>query len=172
MTAFKNFGLSLLTLIACSACGGSDDGAGPAGDGGATPSGTYRNWVNWAAVPAAFHPRIDNTALDLKGINKIKIYLSNFEKDISVIYSPEVQEIALLRLYKVHSWSENDWGRIQSFAEMGTLDAYHLENYSCKIHVINENITSLEGGCFVRAEVIVPENSTVEIYNLGTKISK
>jgi hypothetical protein len=148
----------LLGLIACSNSSGSN-GLG------------VRHIVDWQSIPPKFHPQITEIPSDAAGVTKINLDLSGFESDVQVVYSSNLKgnEVAL-RMYTV--WAKNALLPSPSAVRRAnTLRFVASGDYNCSIQVQNGQITQLEGGCIVRAEIVLPAGAQVEVYNVDKLIS-
>lgn len=123
------------------------------------------NWVNWDSVPSEFNPRIEEKYLDLGAAQRVKLNLFNFDDDVRVIYSSE-QPVGrvTLKIFKVYKNSAS-WGSISTSQKSNAIEVNNYGSYACSIQVKNGAITALDGGCYVRVEVVMPVNAQVEVYN-------
>lgn len=130
------------------------------------------NRVNWEAVPAEFHPEIDEHTFSTNSADKINLDYFGFDRDVVVDYSGDLQpNQGKLMIYKV--WKKSaSWGQNNVRWDDGSVRLYQTGQYACSIRVVNGQITELEGGCYVRLVVTLPVGSTIEVYNLGKLISK
>ncbi len=158
--------LLALTLM-LSACGGSSGSDKKHSSNGPT------NRVNWAGIPAHFNPTMELYELNsLTDIQRIHLNIFSFEDDVEVIYSPELSsDGAQLRIYKVSKGSAF-WGQIEPRHERTSLMLKTYGRYQCSIRIVNGQITELEGGCYIRLQVVLPLGSEIEVYNLDRLITK
>lgn len=148
-----------------SACGGSS----PSGDGLANPQGKNPGGhrVNWAAVPAEFNPSIEDLSFDTRGVNKINVGIaaSGFDEDVEVVYDKSLSASdSYLRVYKV--WKKSaTWPNLTAKNRGDKMELAGYGTSSCAIRTTNGAIVELEGGCYVRVELYLPESSQIEVYS-------
>lgn len=159
-----------LFLIGCGDSGSNSPK--DAGDQGNPNKPTPRYRVNWVQVPAKFNPEIKETSFELSGVQRIFVDAFGFDDDIEVVYSNEVPAgTGLLRLYTV--WHEVvRWGYIETSLKDSTLQLKNYGEYACSIKIVNNQITELSGGCYVRLQILLPPPSEIEVYNVGQLITK
>lgn len=154
----------IFTLAACndsSSSNGSDDGRGKAG-----------HYVNWEAVTSDFNPGIIEIPFQTTGIEKIDLDAFGFDNDVRVIYSKDLHpNEGFVKIYKV--WKKQaTFGSMSPIQEGKNLKLYNYGQYICSIRVENGRITELEGGCYVRVQLILPVGSEIEVYNVKQLITK
>lgn len=167
---FKLGSALFLTVAMLAGCGGGSGGSDGNSDQPNKP--VPANRLDWSAVPSEYNPHIDETEFTTDGFEKVKINLFGHNDDAEVVYSKDVPaDTGYLRLYKVAkgSWS---WPRLEAVSSGATLNLKNTGSYQCSIQIANRHITSLEGGCFVRLQVLLPVGSEIEVYNDGELITK
>ena len=167
MKSFNILVLGLFVLI-FSACSDSD---GPGGDGKDGKRQKPR-YVNWDSVGQEFNPRVEEVQFETDGVERIYISAFSFDKDVEIVYSSGVQaNEGHLKVFKV--WKKfASWGNFRSVFNGKKLELSNYGQYSCSISVENGQITSLEGGCYVRIQIFLPIGAEIEVYNIGQLISK
>lgn len=130
------------------------------------------SYVNWETIPAKYHPEINETKFKIDGIERIEVDIFGFNKDVEVVYSSELDSNeGLLKLYSV--WDNSAvWGNLNTKASGNELALVHYGSYNCSIEVKNGAIAQLDGLCYVRLQVVLPPGAEIEVYNVGTLISK
>lgn len=168
------WGFSRLSLIIGVAsllvgCGGSSGGNG---ENNPANKAQPKNRVNWSAVPSEYNPSVEDTEFRTDGFEKIHMDAFGFNDDVEVVYSKDIPAgLGYLRIFKV--WKKQaSWGDLRPQPNGKTLDLKSDGNYQCSIQVRNGQITQLEGGCYVRLQVLLPVGSEVEVYNVGQLITK
>lgn len=147
-----------ITLTSCSINNSSSNG-----NGGGTSAAKPR-YVNWETVPSEFNPKIEETRFSIAAAEKVILTTSVIDRDFEVVYSSEVSgNEGILRLFKVY-YKSATWGFFEPRAVGKSLEVNHLGMYQCSISVKNGQIEALEGGCYVRAQVVLPIGSQVEVY--------
>jgi hypothetical protein len=156
-----SFGIILSTLII--GCGSSPDDTG-------TVTG-FKNRVKWASIPSEFNPQVSDLTFNTSGIETVRMNIFGFAADVEVVYSQNVPAgQAYLRTYKV-SKNAATWAPINSTVNGKSLSLTALGNYACKINVENGQIKELDGGCYIRMQVLLPADSDLAVYNLNQLIS-
>jgi hypothetical protein len=172
MQTYGLFGVLLVTsalvLSGCTISTGSGDGDG--GGGREKPAPAQR--LNWAAVPADFHPETKDISFQTEGFAKINIATFDSSRDVEIVYSPTVTAgSSFLRVFSV--WSKSaSFGTLGSSPSGATLTIQSTGTYQCLIQIRNRQITRLEGGCYVRQQLFLPVGSEIEVYNGGRLLSK
>lgn len=157
-----SFALIMASFVA--GCSGNSEENG----GGFTP----KNRVKWASIPAEFNPRIEDISLNTQGLDTIKLNIFGFAADVEVAYSADIPAgEGYLRLFTV-SKNGGSFGRVDHRLSGSTLNLASYGSYSCSIKMKNGDITSLDGGCYVRMQVFLPKGAEIEVYNVGNLISK
>ncbi len=160
---FLLLGLSILLA----SCGGSKSGSdgGDSGGGGEKPRRAA--YVNWEAVDSKFNPKVDEIGFQTDGVAKINVDAFSFDRDFEVIYAKDLRpDMGYLRVFKV--WAKSvEWYDVKTSRSGQNLDLKNYGMYKCSIRVQNGEITALEGGCYVRLQVVLPVGSEIEVYNLG-----
>lgn len=128
--------------------------------------------LNWAAVPSKFNPSTEDIQFKTAGIEKIHLNISNFDRDVEVIYAADLPaNSGVLRLYKV--WAKQYmWPNLSPQSDGKTLALKSYGSYSCSIDAKNGSITALEGGCYVRMQIFLPLGSEIEVYNVDQLITR
>lgn len=128
--------------------------------------------VDWSVIPAEFNPSIDDIAFETDGFNMIDVNAFGFKDDFEVIYSPEVAPgYGYLRAFKV--WKKQaSWGDLRPRSKGTSIELKSYGSYRCAIEIKNGRITKLEGGCYIKLQVILPVGSQMEVYNVGNLITK
>ncbi len=159
-----NLVVLLLSLFVFTACSDSDDNSGNAA--------AQANWVNWDTVPAHFNPQIDQRNIVLGAAQRMRLNLFSFDDDVRVIYSSEqLVGRATLKIYKVYDQSAS-WGSLSTDQKNNAIEINNYGSYACSITVKNGAITMLEGGCYVRVEVVLAVGAEVEVYNQDTLLTQ
>lgn len=129
-----------------------------------------QNLVVWDSVPRQFNPSVDEYSFSIKDIDRVSLNIFNFSRDVRALRSTTLSADQVhLRLYKV--WQNfASWGPIRSSLLRRQLAIGGEGSYQCSIKIENRQITELNGGCYVRAELMVPAASQVEIFNIGRKV--
>lgn len=155
-------------LILALGCGGSST-SNTEGDGGRV---TPTNRVEWDRIPEEFNPKIDENRMEIEGFEKIALNIFGFESDVEVIYSKDIPAgKAHLKIYKV--WKKQaSWGSVVVRPNGRTLEVNGSGNHQCSIRVSNGQISELEGGCFIRIQLLLPVEARVEVYNLGKILTR
>jgi hypothetical protein len=163
----KSFLIALFSL-ALLGCGGGSGGS----DDNQNKKPQKPSYVNWDSVPSDFHPSIDEISFNFGAAEKINVDAFGFDRDVELIYSSELAtDEGLLRIFKV--WHKQaSWGNLQTQNKGKVLELNTYGTYQCSIRVQNGQIVALEGGCYVKVQVIMPKSSEIEVYNVGALISK
>jgi len=163
------FGFALVAIL-ISGC--SKDSNNSQGAGGNSPDNPTRNRVNWEGVSSDFNPRVDDYNIQTQAAEKINLDLFGFSDDVEVLYSKDIpMGLAALKVYKV--WKKQaSWGNLDQSQKGNQLDIRYYGSYQCSIRIRNGQISELEGGCIVRAQLTLNPNAEIEVYNIGKLISK
>lgn len=161
--------LTLILSLIFFGCSGS--GTNKSNDNGGNPNNKPEQNLNWDSIPAEFNPSIDEVDFAIDGLEKINIDAFGF-KDVEVIYSTDLAaNEGILRIFKV--WKKQaSWGDLRANKNGKNLDLKNYGTYQCSIKIENRQITSLEGGCYVRVQILMPQGSEVEIYNIGKLVTQ
>jgi hypothetical protein len=128
--------------------------------------------VIWERVPPEFNPRVEDVQFQTTQIEKLNINVFNFDRDFEIVYSRNLEPgQGFLRLFRVWSQSSS-WGDLTPRKNGKILELRASGSYNCSINVRNGQITSLKGGCYVRAQVHLPVDAKIEVYNVGQLKSK
>ncbi|WP_413295246.1 DUF4476 domain-containing protein [Bdellovibrio sp. HCB185ZH] len=156
--------IALVLASVVVSCGGTSDEHG----GGFTP----KNRLKWSSIPAEFNPRIDDVPLNTQGLETIKMNIFGFAADVEVAYSADIPAgDGYLRLFTV-SKNGGSFGSIDQRNTGTILSLNSYGSYACSIKIKNGDITSLDGGCYVRMQVFLPKGAEIEVYNVGQLISR
>jgi hypothetical protein len=164
--------LLLISSILIGCGGGSDGTEGNNGDGKGNNKPQKASYVNWEAVPSDFNPSIDTIPFNNDGVEKINLDNFGFDKDVEVIYTNDVRiNEGTLKIFKV--WKKQvSWGYLEPKLTGKNLDLKSYGSYQCSIRVQNNQIVELEGGCYVKVQIMLPINSEIEVYNIGQLITR
>ena len=128
--------------------------------------------LNWAAIPQEFNPRTEDTGFRTDGFERIKLDIFGFDKDVEVVYAANIPaNSAVLRMFTVYKKSAS-WGGLDVTSSGKDLKVQKYGYYECSIRTVNGQITELEGGCYVRLQLFLPSGSEIEVYNVGSLISR
>lgn len=128
--------------------------------------------LQWESIPSEFNPRVQDEKFSTADIQRIKMDIFDFKRDVEVVYSPDIpKDSGVLRLFSVFKDSAS-FGGLDVKAEEKNLHLKRYGTYQCAIKVVNGQITELKGGCYVRLQVFLPPGAEIEVYNVGTLISK
>jgi hypothetical protein len=143
------------------------------------PSGpNSKNKVNWDTVPSDYHPEVQENEFRTGGFKAIHVDAFSFKDDVEVLYGDKVPNGSVfVRAFTV--WKETElwqptsnWRTLRARPNGSSLDLKSEGSYSCYTEVVNGDIQTLAGGCFVRLEIWLPQGAEIEVYNLGQLISK
>ena len=128
--------------------------------------------VIWERVPQEFNPRVEDVQFQTNQIEKLNINVFNFDRDFEIVYTRTLAPgQGFLRLFRV--WSESaNWGDLTPRKNGKILELRAIGTYNCNINVKNGQIVSLKGGCYVRAQIHLPVDAKIEVYNDGQLKSK
>lgn len=160
--SWKSLTLVGLTAI-LGACGSKSNSKSGGGDGGP-------HYVNWSKVAAEFNPTTVDAEFPILDVEMLKVNIFGFDRDVRVIYSPEVKDRGILRLYRVFKGSAS-FGYVNTRTAGRTTSLEGYGSYSCSISVRNQVVTAVDGGCYVRLEIILPLGAQIEVYNVDRRIS-
>ncbi|QLY25991.1 DUF4476 domain-containing protein [Bdellovibrio sp. KM01] len=156
--------IALILASVVVSCGGATDEHG----NGFAP----KNRLKWTSIPSEFNPRVEDVSLNTQNLEAIKMNIFGFIADVEVAYSADIPEgEGYLRLFTV-SKNGGSFGRIDHRNSGNTLNLNSYGSYACNIRIKDGAITSLDGGCYVRMQVYLPKGAEIEVYNVGTLISK
>lgn len=162
--------LILIVLLSLgTGCGSSssDDSKKPGANGGQST-----NPVAWESVPAQFNPNIEESIFKIDRIEKIEMDLFEFSDDVRVSYSNQLAaDEGQLKIYKVHKNSAS-FGNLSISRADKKVSLKRYGEFNCSIQIKNGQIQQLDGGCFVRVEVLLPSNAEVEVYNVKNLLTK
>lgn len=128
--------------------------------------------VIWEQVPPEFSPHIEENTFRTDGVERIKTNVFGYSDDVELIYSPNIAWNQVgIRMYRVFRESAT-WGGYYQNVTDRTLNISKSGTYSCGIQIQNGRITQLNGGCYVRMQIILPMGSEIEVENAGVLISK
>jgi len=128
--------------------------------------------VNWEKVPQEFNPRVEDVQFRTNQIEKLNVNIFGFDQDFEIVYSRTLASgQGFLRLFRVWSGSAS-WGDLTPRKNGETLELRANGTYNCSINVRNGQITALKGGCYVRAQIHLPVDARIEVYNVGQLKSK
>ncbi len=154
-----------ITSLIFTGCSSDDNGGGSGGK-------ANNNRVNWKNVPSSYNPDIETETFDIAGMKKVNINLFGFDGDVELVYSNEIPADQMdLRIYTVFKDSAS-WGAIRENYNGDSMNIFSTGTYSCSIKIENSNITALEGGCYVRLEIIMPAGVKVEVSNVERLLTK
>lgn len=149
------------TAVGCSSSSDTDNVTVPA----------LKNRVKWTSIPAEYNPQISELTLNTVNVETIRMNIMGFAADVEAVYSDKVTAgQAILRTYKV-SKNAATWAAINSSLNNKVLNVGSYGDYACKIRTENGKITELDGGCYVRLQIVLPLNAEIEVYNLNQLIS-
>lgn len=128
--------------------------------------------VVWDRVPQEFNPRVEDVQFQINQIEKLNVDIFGFDRDFEIVYSRSLTPgQGFLRLFRV--WSESaTWGDLTPRKNGKILELRANGTYNCNINIRNGQITSLKGGCYVRAQIYLPVDAKIEVYNVGQLKSK
>ncbi len=128
--------------------------------------------VDWEKIPSQYSKNIDEKVLNLQSIDRVYVDAFGFQDDVEVVYSNEVaQGSAKLRIFSVISGFAS-FGRIDQTIKGTNLLVKNYGQYECSIQIKNGQITNLDGGCYIRLEIVMPAGAQIEVYNVERLISK
>lgn len=127
--------------------------------------------VNWGMVPKEYNPQVAEYQYNIVNVNSIDIDLMGFNRDVEVKYSQKVPFGSVqMKLYRV--WHKQpSWGTVVPSTSNNNLVVRTQGNYSCEIKVVASEIKELEGGCYVRLEVLLPLWAQVSVINAGRSVT-
>lgn len=158
-------GLVLVAWV-LSGCGDASDSQS------STNTQTNPRRVHWESVPSEFNPEVKDTTFETNGINTIKLNIFGFKDDVEVVYTSDLAEnTGMMRLFSVYKDSAS-WGGLTVKASGSTLDISKYGTYQCSIKVSNGQVTAVKGGCYVRLQVFLRPGTEIEVYNVGSLISR
>jgi Domain of unknown function (DUF4476) len=164
MQAKWSVALMVITALALSACSSGSDDKKNGGNG-------KPNALNWESVPSEYNPKVSTTEGPTTA-KRIKLNVFGSE-NVELVYTNEIAPGHLaIRSYYV--WAKKAVGSYLDFGSPYEFD-YNISmsgSYQCSIQVRNGSITALEGGCYVKWEVLLPPGSEIEVYNSGKLISQ
>ncbi len=160
---------SLCALLVLSACGSKSE---TSSEGGNVTTNNNPKRLNWESIPEEFKPETKDVNFSIAGIEKVNVDAFGFKDDVEVVYVDSLaKDSGILRVFSVYKTSAS-WGDLSARTNGKNLDLKNYGTYQCSINISNGQITKLEGGCYVRLQIILPTGSEVEVYNVGSLISK
>lgn len=125
------------------------------------------NRVNWSTVPPEFNPDLHHLSVPTKSIQRLDLDIYKFADDVEVVTSADVPaDWALLRLFWVSSNPEMR-PKLKVERDGPRTKISGVDQLACLIRIREGQIESLEGGCYVRLQIVFPPKARVEVYNLG-----
>lgn len=112
--------------------------------------------------------------MSISNTQVIRMNFFGFTEDVDLIYSSSLPAgKASLDLYTVRSQDAQTTLSGYSLSGGGSeISLFNSSNsYSCSISVENQMIQSLKGSCYVRIVLTLPQDSNIEVYNVGELIS-
>ena len=169
--------LSLTATFFIVSCAKSSGGGGDQDNSSSTnPTQTPKtHWINWDKIPSEYSPQITESSFNIDGFKKVNINIHGFDKDVNIIYSDSALSGELKILQYTVFKKIGVFGSLTEAPDGQALRLYtttYSQPYSCSLATRNREIVSLEGGCVVRLDLILPKNLKLEVYNLGKLISK
>jgi len=158
-----------VTALLCG-CGG---GSNSLNSGDDTPNKPVsKNRVNWSGVPSQFNPSFEDSTFSTINAEKVTLGLFGSTDDVEVVYTNDVPaNSGVLRIFKVWK-NQASWGNLHQTQSGTNLELSQSGTYQCSISIKNGEITELDGGCYVRVQVLLPKGSQLEVYNVGQLITK
>lgn len=130
------------------------------------------NKVSWNAIPEKYNPIVTSEEFATFEIDTINLSLFGGNRDANVLYSKLLRPgEGVLRLYIVSS-DNSPSTSLNKQVINNSLKFHHTGMYQCNITVVNSEITKLDGKCYVRIEVILPESAKIEVYNSDQRLTK
>ncbi len=159
----RTLAVGLLASIIFLGCGKNSES-----EKGKEPS----NRVQWSTIPSEYHPEIRDIEFPIAGVERVDINLFGFNRDVEVVYSPDVpHHTGVLRTYTV--WYESaSFGSLTTNKSGTEVEISAYGEYRCSIRTENGRITNLKGGCYVRLQIYLPVGAKVEVYNVGNLLTK
>ena len=163
-------------VTSLTACGSGSSGKNDAGKNDnntdARKVSTPGQRVQWDSIPREYNPSVEDHSFSLTASDRLKVNMFGFKDDVEIVYSSSLsQDAGYLRLYKV--WKESvTWGEIKQKKDGQIAKVENNGNYQCSISIENGNIKALKGGCYIRLQIFMPQNSKVEVYNSGELLSE
>ncbi|MFN8790941.1 MAG: DUF4476 domain-containing protein [Bdellovibrionales bacterium] len=125
------------------------------------------NRVNWSTVPSKFNPDLHHLTIRTKSVDRIDLDIFKFIDDVEVLTSADVPtDSALLRLFWV-SLIPDMRPELKVEVKGRRLSVSGVGQPTCLIRIREGQIEALEGGCYVRLQILFPPKARVEAYNLG-----
>lgn len=165
--------LILISLaILTAACGNSSNNVSGEEKRDIQGQDSNRIRVNWENIPAEFNPRISDYKFNLGLFKRIKVNVFSFADDIEVVYTRQTpRDLGMLRLYTVFK-NKASFGNInfRNGNDVFEISSYGL--YQCSKKITNGNLVELDGGCYLRVQIVLPEGAQVEVYNIRKLLTK
>ncbi len=135
-------------------------------------AGPATNPVAWESVPSQYNPRIEESFFKVDRAEKLQMDLFGFSDDVHVKYSNQLAaDEGQLRIFTVYKNSAS-FGNLSVSRNEKVVSLNRYGRYECSIRIQNGKIVELDGGCFVRVEVVLPANAEIEVYNLKKILTK
>lgn len=165
------FGVLVFLALGFLACSNSDDSK----KGGLNPAADEKTFQDaWSQIPAEYNPNIETAGilLDSPSLQKIDINLFGFNSDFQLRYQADLpKDSAKLEIYSVSKNAKTSVRGVSIRGDRGVLRINRTGNYQCSLSAENGRITSLEGACYVRVVLTLPQGSQLEVYNVGQRVS-
>jgi len=170
--------IMVLSLALTVSCGGSGDSRknknANEGNGVRDPGQTQVMPVNWDSISNEFNPEIIEEEFSTTNLSFVKLGVIGISNEVNVSFSNKLSSIGKLKIYRVWNNSAN-FGQI----ELNTsFDKLQVENYTgnqpyrCTHVIRNRQLVSVDGGCNLFIEVILPTSSEIEVYSGDKLLSK
>lgn len=122
------------------------------------------NTILWENVPAEFHPEVSQNDVNIVDIQRIHLNIPGAMDKVEVIYSSTLPaDTGVIKIYSINGDAKTTpsvrRGRVGNIIQMS--DATN----TCELKAENGQITDLKGYCYARIEIILRENTPVEVYS-------
>lgn len=159
--------ISILSFM--TGCSSSSNDSKEKAAGGGQPG---NNSIAWESISSEFNPRIEESYFKVDRIEKVEMDLFGFSDDVRVSYSDKIAaDEGQLKIYTVFKRSAS-FGNLNTARNGKKVSLTKQGEYKCSIQIKNGQIQDLDGGCFIRIELVLPVNAEVEVYNLRSLLTK
>ena len=127
--------------------------------------------VNWNTVSKELNPEIIEEEFSAKNLSFVHLDVIGISNEVNVSFSSNLSLVGRLKIYRV--WNKfSNFGRIElntSFDKLKVENYTGNQPYSCSKRIANRQLVSVEGGCNLFVEVVLPTSSEIEVYS-GEKL--
>lgn len=126
--------------------------------------------VRWEEIDSSFNPEIETIEFSSGDAHRLNVNLFGF-RNAYVSYGRVPANTVRIEIYKVFK-NRAEWGAPTSRLSNGVMTIRNGGGvYECSMRIEDSKITAVDGGCYVRINIVLPPGSALDVYNAGQLIS-